>query len=136
LLAVVATYVTATVLVATLWLVFGTTGGIVGIAVWAAALVTLRLAVRSQADLPDEVLDERMRSERDRAYLDAFRGVAGIIVLAALAALSATVVGDPPTTVTFSENQVNAIFWVLLSVTLGAPSTALAFRQRHRQRRR
>jgi hypothetical protein len=134
LLAVLAVYVAATVILATLWLAFGSAGGIVGIAVWALAFVVLRRAVRSQADLPDEVLDERMRAERDRAYLDAFRGVAGIVVVAALIALGATTIGEPPATVTINENQVNAGFWVLLSIVLGAPSVALAYRHRLRLR--
>ncbi len=134
LLLVVAAYVAATIALAAWWLWFGAVGGVVGIAAWFVAFVAVRLAVRSQADLPDDVLDERMRGERDRAYLTAYRTVAGVVVIATMAALFAVGAGDDPARITFDDNQVNAAFWVLLSLVLGAPSTALAVEQRQRLR--
>lgn len=132
LLVVTVTYVAATVALVAMWLAFGVVGGVIAIALWVAAFVTVRLAVRSQADLPDAVLDERMRSERDRAYLTAFRSVAGIVLLAVLVALIWVGADDAPASISFNDNQINAIFWALLSLMLGAPSIALALEQRRR----
>jgi hypothetical protein len=130
LLLVVVAYAAATGLLVLMWLLFGVVGGIVGIALWVAAFVAVRSAVRSQADLPDEVLDERMRGERDRAYLVAFRSVAGTVMIGAIVALFGVELQDAPASITLDSNQVNAIFWALLSLVLGAPSIALALEQR------
>jgi hypothetical protein len=129
----VAAYVVSTGLLVAMWLMFGAVGGVISIAVWLGAFVAVRLAVRSQADLPDAVLDERMRVERDRAYLTAFRSVAGIMVLGATVALIG-VLDDASASITLNSNEVNAIFWALLSLVLGAPSIALMFEQRRRLR--
>jgi hypothetical protein len=130
LLLVVLVYVASTVALAALWHFGGVFGGVAAIAAWCVAFVALRLAVRSQADLPDEVLDERMRTERDRAYLGAFRLVAGIVTIAAMAALFAVSVRSAPAQLTLDEDHVNGIFWVMLSLNLGAPSATLALEQR------
>ena len=95
-----------------------------------AAFLLLRVAVRSQADLPDEVLDERMRSERDSVYVGAFRFVSCVVFLAANAAFIAVAFGDEHTTITFDYNSVGAFYWTLLSLLLGAPSLVLAIRKR------
>jgi hypothetical protein len=129
---VVAAYVLSTGILVAMWLLFGTVGGVIAIVAWFAAFVALRLAVRSQADLPDEVLDERMRIERDRAYLTAFRTVAGSVLIGATVALIGVGLDDAPASITLSANEVNAIFWALLSLMLGAPSIALMVEQRRR----
>jgi hypothetical protein len=90
----------------------------------------LRVAVRSQADLPDEVLDERMRAERDRVYVGAFRLVTSVVFLGANAALIAVAFRDENATITFDYNSVSAFYWTLLSLILGAPSLVLALSRR------
>ena len=87
LLTLVAAYVATTVAIPICWLVWGSLAGVASIFPCLVAFLLLRVAVRSQADLPDEVLDERMRAERDSVYVGAFRLVSSVVFLAANAAL-------------------------------------------------
>lgn len=130
LLNLVIAYVAATVAIPVSWLAWGSIAGLVSIFICMAALLLLRVAVRSQADLPDEVLDERMRAERDSVYVEAFRLVSTAVFLAANVAFIAVAFGDGTATITFNYNSVSALYWTLLSLILGAPSLVLAVRKR------
>jgi hypothetical protein len=123
-------YVITTVLMPVCWLAWGAIAGIASFVPWLVVFLLLRVAVRSQADLPDEVLDERMRSERDSVYVDAYRLVAAVVFLGANAALIAVEFGDGNESITFDTDAVNAVYWTLFSLLLGAPSLVLAIRQR------
>ncbi len=103
--------------------------GLAGITLWFVSFLALRLAVRSQADLPDEVLDERMIVERDRSYLHAYRLFAGLMTIGATTALFVVVVSGDDETISLNYNTTNAIFWLVLAVAMGAPSIALALLQ-------
>ena len=127
----VAADVGATVVIALTWWLWGAIAGIGATLLWGAVFILLRIAVRSQADLPDEVLDERMRRERDAVYVVAYRGAISVIFLG-LNALFISVAFRDNATVTFDYNQVSAIYWTCLAVILAAPSVALALRQRQR----
>jgi hypothetical protein len=111
------------------WLAWGSLAGVASIFPCLAAFLLLRVAVRSQADLPDEVLDERMRAERDSVYVGAFRLVAAVIFLAMNAAFIAVAFRDEDATITFDYDSVSAVFWPSLALLLGAPSLVLALRQ-------
>jgi hypothetical protein len=130
LVALVVAYVATTVVMTVCWLAWGTIAGVAAFAPWLAAFLLLRVAVRSQADLPDEVLDERMRAERDSVYVDAFRLVASVVFIAANVALAAVAFGDEHTSMTFDYHDVSAVYWALFSLLLGAPSLVLAMRKR------
>ena len=130
LLALVVAYAATTVAIPIFWLAWGSIAGVVSIFPCLAAFLLLRVAVRSQADLPDEVLDERMRAERDRVYVGAFRLVSSVVFLAANAAFVAVAFDDGRATITFDYNSVSAVYWPLLSLLVGAPSVVLAIRQR------
>jgi hypothetical protein len=130
LLALAVAYVAATVAMPVCWLMWGSIAGVVSIFPCLAAFLLLRVAVRSQADLPDEVLDERMRAERDSVYVGAYRLVASVVLLATNAALVAVAFGDEHARITFDYESVSAVFWPLLSLLLGAPSLVLALRRR------
>ncbi len=123
-------YVVTTVAMPICWLAWGSLAGVLSIFPCLAAFLLLRVAVRSQADLPDEVLDERMRAERDSVYVAAFRLVSSAVFLAANAAFVAVAFGDEHTTITFDYNSVSAFYWTLLSLLLGAPCLVLAMRNR------
>jgi hypothetical protein len=100
-------------------------------AVWALLLLALRISVRSQADLPDYVLDERQRRERDRVYLDAFRVVAAGVFFAAMVLLVVVVgreSGDD-SAVTIGYGAATGTVWGVAALVFGAPSAALALRQ-------
>ena len=130
LLALVVAYVATTVAIPICWLAWGSVAGVVSVVACLAAFLLLRVAVRSQADLPDEVLDERMRSERDSVYVGAFRLSSSVIMLAANAAFIAVAFGDENSSITFDFNSMSAVYWTLLSLLLGAPSMVLALRGR------
>lgn len=130
LLALVITYTAVTVVIPVCWIAVGSLAGVLAIVAWIPVYLLLRVAVRSQADLPDEVLDERMRAERDRVYVGAFRLVSTVVFLAANVAFVAVAFGDEDASITFDYNSVSAVYWALLSLLLGAPSLVLAMRQR------
>ena len=130
LLALAIAYVATTAAMPVCWLVWGSTAGVASIIPCLVAFLLLRAAVRSQADLPDEVLDERMRAERDSVYVGAFRLVASVVFLAANAAMMAVAFGDDHSTITFDYDSVSAVFWPLLALLVGAPSLVFAIRRR------
>lgn len=128
----VVAYVLSTVAIPVCWLVWGSLAGVASILIWVAPFLLLRVAVRSQADLPDEVLDERMLSERNSVYVDAYRLVVSVVFVAANVALAAVAFGDEDTSITFDFESVSAFYWPLFALILGAPSIVLARRQSHR----
>ena len=130
LLALVVMYAITTALMPVCWLVWGSIAGIIAFVPWLAVFLLIRVAVRSQADLPDEVLDERMRSERDSVYVGAYRLVSSVVFLAANAAFFAVAFRDENASITFDYESVSAVYWTLLSLLLGAPSVVLALRKR------
>lgn len=127
----VVAYVLTTIAIPVCWLAWGSLAGVASILIWGVPFLLLRVAVRSQADLPDEVLDERMLSERDSVYVAAYRLVASVVFVAANVALVAVAFGDETTSITFDYESVSAFYWPLLALILGAPSVVLALRQRH-----
>ncbi|MEZ5220538.1 MAG: hypothetical protein R2743_03520 [Ilumatobacteraceae bacterium] len=121
-------YSIVAVLIPTGWLAGGSIVGIVAVLVGVGVYLLLRVAVRSVADLPDHVLDERLRRDRDSVYLDAFRLASSIVFLAANAALVAVAFRDGAT-ITFGYDQVSAVYWTVFALVMGAPSVVMAWRQ-------
>ena len=128
--ALVVGYVVTTIALPLCWLAWGAIAGVAAFAPWLGMFLLLRVAVRSQADLPDEVLDERMRIERDSVYVGAYRLVASVLFIAANVALAAVAFGDGDESITFDYESVSAVFWALFSLLLGAPSLVMAMRKR------
>lgn len=108
------------------------TVGLVGLAIWVLSLIALRRSVRTLADLPEEVLDERMIADRNAAYVEAYRLVAAVFTIAAMVLFALMFVrgGDGGVVLSLDADGVNAVFWATLAVLLSAPSTALAWRGR------
>lgn len=118
------------------WLVGGSLWGIASVVVAALLWWALRLSVRTVADLPEEFLDERQERVRDRAYLDAYRVFAAVMVVGSSTGLVAFIVlGQDPDTwsVSLTWNGVSAIFWAVTALALALPSMALAVRERPEQ---
>ena len=110
----------------------GVIAGVLGLAVWGVAFVALRLSVRSLADMPDYVLDERMRRERDTTYVSAFRLVSSVLGVAVGLLFVEVVVADAndeETVFTVTTGAANAMFWGVFALVLGAPSLAMAWRR-------
>lgn len=101
---------------------------LLGAAVWFA----LRMSVRVVADLPEEYLDERQNSVRNRAYLDAYRWFGGVTLIGASVALLLFVVAstNDTLTVTLSYGGMMAAFWTFEGLALTLPSMVLALRER------
>lgn len=127
----VAAYVVCTAAIAISWALLGAIAGILAVLATIGVYLLLRVAVRSMADLPDHVLDERMRRDRDSVYVDAFRLVSTVVFLAANAALIPVAFSDGAT-LTFDYQEVSAVYWTLLALLLGAPSVILALRHADR----
>jgi hypothetical protein len=104
----------------TAWLWIGATA-LWLVPLWLAAFWALRRSVRSRADLPDTVLDEREVAQRDRVYLHAYQGLA---TAALLIVFVLTLHGDR-STLTYEE--LSAATWFLLGLSLGLPSAILAW---------
>lgn len=126
--ALVVAYVVAMIAIPLCWTLLGGIAGVLAVLATTGVFLLLRVAVRSIADLPDHVLDERMRRDRDSVYVDAFRLVAAVVFVAANVALVPVAFSDDAT-LTFDYHDVSAVFWTLLALLLGAPSLVLAVRQ-------
>ena len=109
----------------------GTIAGVVGLAVWGVSFVALRLSVRSLADMPDHVLDERMRRERHHLHLGIPSGVGG----AGHCGRCALHHGDRRRRqrqghrLHGGPTAADAVFWGVFALVLGAPSLAMAWRR-------
>jgi hypothetical protein len=129
--AVAGTYVFVSLAMVASWF-GGTIAGVGGLAVWGVAFVALRLSVRSLADMPDYVLDERMRRERDTTYISAFRMVSSVVGIAVAVLFVKVVVADAndeSTVLIVNTDAANAMFWGVFALVLGAPSLAMAWRR-------
>lgn len=129
--AVVAAYVAVSVAMVVSWFA-GTIAGVLALAAWAVAFVVLRLSVRSMADMPDYVLDERMRRERDASYIGAFRLVSSVLGVGVAVLFLKVIVADAndeSTVLTVGTDDANALFWGVFTLVLGAPSLSLAWRR-------
>ncbi len=124
----VAFYVVTMTAMPVCWLMWGSLAGVLSILLCGAGLLLLRVAVRSQADLPDDVLDERMRTERDQVYVGAYRLVVTAVFIAANVALLSVTFRDEGATITLDVESMNAVYWPLLALVLGAPSMVMAMR--------
>jgi hypothetical protein len=115
------------------WVLFGSIPGILAVLVGIVVWWLLRMSVRLVADLPEEYLDERQSTLRNRLYVDAYRWFGGLVVLLASAGLVAFIVlGEDPDTwrVALSYNGVMGIFWMLEAAALSIPSIVLALKDR------
>jgi hypothetical protein len=121
-----AAYIVVTIAIPVCWIIFGAIAGIAAILAGIVVYLLLRVAVRAVADLPDDVLDERLRRDRDRVYVHAFRVVSTVAFVAANIAFISVEFSNTNTTITLDQNDVAAIYWTLLALILGVPSVVLA----------
>jgi hypothetical protein len=124
-------YVVIATAMCVLWATSGPIFALIATGLWVVAYIGLRLAVRSVADFPDYVLDERQRSERERGYFDAFRIAGAFAVLLASVALFVVARRDRNGngSLTLDYEAVSAIFWGTFAVFFGLPNVVLALRQ-------
>lgn len=114
------------------WLAGGPLWGLAAVLVGFGHLFVLRYSVRVVADLPDHVLDERLRSSRDRAYVEAYRWFAGLTVIAASIGMFAFVVNADESdiwTVSIGWDAVMGAFWMLMLAGVAMPSLVMALQE-------
>ncbi|MEL6185817.1 MAG: hypothetical protein AAFU79_14435 [Myxococcota bacterium] len=84
----------------------------------------LRRVVRGMADLPEELLDERMEAVRNRAYRWAYAmlvAVLSVVLVVAWLAADARLVDWQP-----SANVFQALMWLVVGLAMGLPSAVVA----------
>lgn len=115
------------------WLRFGAIAGIVAVGAALGVLYLLRRSVRVVADMPDHLLDERQLALRNAMYVEAYRYLAGLTVIAASLGLFVFIVrADDADTlaIELGWNDVMAAFWPLQLLALALPTIAVALRDR------
>lgn len=115
------------------WILLGSIAGIVAVLVGIVVWWMLRMSVRLVADLPEEYLDERQRTLRNRSYVDAYRWFGGLVILVASSGIIAFIVlGEDPDSwnVTLNYDAVMGVFWMIEAAALSIPSIVLALRDR------
>jgi 4-hydroxybenzoate polyprenyltransferase len=106
--------------------------GFVALVVSGVLFVGLRISVRSVADLPDELLDERQSRIRDRAYRGSFISLSGVLISALAVGFiwviaTATDVNNDTTRLAIDENDAFGVFWFAIGLCLALPSMSVAW---------
>lgn len=138
-LTLAATMIALIVIIPITWTTLGSIAGIVAVGLATVVWWMLRISVREVADLPEEFLDERQVTVRNRIYVESYRWFAGLVVIVASAGLLAFIVlGQDPDTwqVSLSYDGVMGLFWMMEAAALSIPSIILALRDRELPRSR
>lgn len=117
------------------FLLGGSWAGLPVVMACAALWFTLRTSLRLVADLPEEYLDERQARLRNRAYVEAYRWLGAVAILASGAGFIAFMVqGKDPDgdTISLTWNQASAAFMFVTALALTVPSIVLALRDEER----
>ena len=85
----------------------------------------VRALVRTVADLPDEVLDERLVARRDHGYRVAYQVLAGVIGLVLMVLY---LLGDAARIdVTITPDHLNGALWLVILLGTGLPSAVFGW---------
>jgi hypothetical protein len=88
----------------------------------------VRRLVRLRADLPDELVDERVRSVRNERYVEAYRILSALTVTV----LIVTYIGTDAARIgwTLEARHVHALLWTFVLLSVALPSMLLAWQER------
>lgn len=117
------------VLMPVVWLAADALAGMAMVIVAMAVMSLLQRSVRVVADLPDDVLDERLRTRRNAAYVEAYRYFDGLLMVGAAVGLFAWLVNADETdvwSVDLTLGMVMGAFWTLTVMGLALPSMVVA----------
>jgi succinate dehydrogenase hydrophobic anchor subunit len=92
--------------------------------------IALRISVRSVADLPDELLDERQVRVRDRAYRGAFMSLSGVVLVLIGVGFFWVVTSTrevDAARLLIDENDAFGVFWFSIGLCLALPSMVVAW---------
>jgi hypothetical protein len=88
----------------------------------------LKWAVRGMADLPEDLIDERMNAVRDRQYRVAYTflsaGMAAVLVVMWMAADATRIAWQP------QAHHLESVFWAFLFFAMCLPSMLVAWTER------
>ena len=93
-----------------------------------AGVWLVRRVVRLMADLPDELVDERVRTVRNQRYVEAYRLLSAVMV----AVLLVVYIGAdaPRIDWVLEARHVHAMFWLVMLMSFALPSMLLAWSER------
>ena len=100
----------------------------------------LRQSTRLIADAPDDALDERTVSERNRSYLPAYRVLTTAVMIGWIFVLGFTAAGeelgvvDDPYVIELTMKELQVLFWGTLFYVAALPSMALAWASTEKKR--
>lgn len=103
---------------------------LISLVAYFACMWLLRIAVRHMANLPPEVIDERMLQVRNNSYRLAYMGLTVFLIIGLFTyvfnkSLSA-IFGIP----LFTTEQVSNLFWVVFFASLILPGSMIAWTER------
>jgi hypothetical protein len=92
------------------------------------AVWLVRRLVRLMADLPDDLVDERVRAVRNQRYVEAYRLLSAITV----AVLLVVFIGADAVRIDWvlEARHVHAMFWLVMLMSFALPSMLLAWSER------
>lgn len=98
----------------------------------------LRQSVRLVADAPEEILDERLLTHRNRSHVIAFRWLSALAVAVVTAMMTYFLFGTRldgfSYIITPSWTQVQAVFWLVMAYSTMLPSMAMMYLELKRPR--
>ena len=101
---------------------------LIALALALSVFLFLRRVVRGMADLPDELVDERVRAVRNERYRVAFQAVSGVtafLLLAGYIAADSSRLAWQP-----EARHLHAGFWWLIVSSLALPTMLVAWNER------
>lgn len=93
-------------------------------------LYLLRIAVRAITDLPEELVDERMRQVRGGVYRYAYVGTMGLLSVAIAIFIVNQITTKLGWTTTMTGEQMHELMFVIFFFAMGLPSALYAWRER------
>ncbi len=104
---------------------------LIGLIGFGLSLWLMRMAVRSVVDLPDEVVDERMREVRGITYREAYLGVMTLISLHLVAYIANRVLAKAGVFDAFTAEDLHQLTFLLFFAAMALPGALYAWRERH-----
>ncbi|MEO0422035.1 MAG: hypothetical protein AAF184_06850 [Pseudomonadota bacterium] len=104
---------------------------LVSLIAYMATLWLLRLAVRSAVDLPEEVVDERMRAVRGVTYREAFIGTMVLMSAYLMVYIGNALLAKQGVFAPITADQLHELAFVMFFAALALPGALYAWRERH-----
>lgn len=103
---------------------------LVALVAYIGVLFLLRMAVRAITDLPDELVDERMRQVRGEVYRHAYVGTMGLVSVGIAVFIVNQITTKLGWTGTMTGEQMHELMFVIFFFAMGLPSALYAWQER------